>query len=575
MATYFIHPGRGSDDADGLTQGAAWKGFGPLGQTALGPGDRVEVIAPGPLDRTLHIRGQGAPDVPITIHLAPGRYDCHPARMERRLYNISNCNDGRLLEKAVAVLVEHASHVRIEGPGAKLICRGKMIELCVDHSHDVEVTGLTFDYHRPTVSEFTVESITADAADLRVHPDSTYELIDGQIRWIGEGWDYTTGLAQELILETDEVWRRADPLLGLRIEELSPNHLRAHGKHDMTAGRVFQLRNTFRDYCGVFFNRSEGITLRQVQLAYMHGMGVLGQFTKDITLEGVTVAPDESSGRTTAAWADCLHLSGCRGQVNVRDCVFNGAHDDAINIHGTYLRIIEQIGQRQVRVAFMHRQTFGFQAFDPGDSIEFVHADSLESFANGCVTAVEALSPYEQLLTLAEDVPTDWQPDDVIENVTWTPQVHISGCTARRIPSRGFLLTTRGTTIVEDCTFVRLRHGIQLELDARKWFESGPVQDMTMRDNRFVNGKGAAIRMTPDAAKPGPPINRNITITGNQFRLTDGHAAVEATRICGLKITNNTLLGDAADDVNQQFKTDGCEEVVVDGNRPMLEGRQA
>ena len=67
---------------------------------------------------------------------------------------------------------------------------------------------------------------------------------------------------------------------------------------------------------------------------------------------------------------DGLHVSGCRGRRLVKDCVFSGAHDDAINIHGTYLRVVERLPGRQVKARSMHPQTFGFLAFSPGDEIE-------------------------------------------------------------------------------------------------------------------------------------------------------------------------------------------------------------
>jgi len=48
--------------------------------------------------------------------------------------------------------------------------------------------------------------------DLQIHKDSHYKIDNGQITWEGEGWTYKTGLAQELDLRSNEVWRRRDPL---------------------------------------------------------------------------------------------------------------------------------------------------------------------------------------------------------------------------------------------------------------------------------------------------------------------------------------------------------------------------
>jgi len=63
------------------------------------------------------------------------------------------------------------------------------------------------------------------------------------------------------------------------------------------------------------------------------------------------------------------------------------AHDDAINVHGTHLRIVERLVGRKVKVRFMHPQTFGFMAFNSGDEIEFVRSDSLATYGANRVSA--------------------------------------------------------------------------------------------------------------------------------------------------------------------------------------------
>ena len=566
MTDYHIHPRTGDDQDDGLTPQTPWKGFGPLATLHLGPGDRVRVLEPGALDQTILLRGAGTASQPIHVQLAPGRYDLFPAHLTTRRYHISNCNDQPDGNKALAMFIDQARHVRIEGHGAKLICRGKMIELCIDQSESIHIAGLTFDYHRPTVSEWTVTATTDHTAELTVHSDSTYRIQDGKITWIGEGWEYDTGLAQQLIPETHEVWRRKDPLASMRMEEIAPHRLRAIGEHDMAAGHVFQLRNPFRDYCGVLFNQSKDITLEDVHFAFMHGMGVMGQFTQDITLRRVRIAPDPDSGRTTAAWADCTHFSGCRGTVVIEDCRFEGAHDDAANVHGIYLRIIDQPGPNQIKVAFIHRQTYGLQAFFRGDEIEFTRAATLEPFGAACVTTLQMLNPHELLLTLDRPAPP-WNENDVVENVTWTPRVRVTGCTALRIPTRGFLLTTRRPILVAANTFIALQHGIHISSDTQNWFESGCVRDLTISHNRFLNSKRAAIRIEPENTQPNASLHRHISIHDNHFRLVGDRAALQAKSVTALHFTNNQLVCESPGDVNSRLGFEDCKQVLVQANR--------
>jgi len=563
---YFVDPHRGSDSNSGTSGDAAWRSFARLEQQALGPGDRVE-IAPGEFKHRLTLTGSGTPEAPIEVHFEGGRYDVFPDDARREIFHISNCNDDASNPKAVGILIRQGKHIAISGTDAHIICRGKMIEICLDHAENVTVSGLSFDYHRPTVSEFTVVAATQAYADLQVHEDSAYAVEQGRIDWRGEGWTYGTGLAQELIPAMEQVWRRKDPLVGLRIEELGPFKLRAHGAHDMVEGRVFQLRNPFRDGCGVFIRRSRNIVLRDVDFHFMHGMGILCQFTENITLASVRIAPEEGRGRTSAAWADCAHFSGCGGKLSITDCLFCGAHDDAINVHGTYMRIVEQVSGSQIKVRFMHRQTYGFMAFNGGDEVDFIRCDTLTSFGSNRVTESVMLDPHELLLTLDAPVPSDWRENDVLENVTWTAEVEIRGCTTKRIPTRGFLLTTRKKVKVCENHFYRTHmSGINIEADASNWFESGCVRDMTIRDNRFEACGGESILITPRHTVPHPGVHQDIRITGNTFILPKNGIAVKASGVKGLVVSGNRIELAAALHLSNAIVLNDCETVSVEKN---------
>jgi len=564
--TYYIDPAQGSDDRSGTGRTQAWRTFGPVNQLYLGPGDRVEIMAPGSFDQTLMLTGEGTALAPVEIRFAPGRYDLFPARALTRRYQISNTNGDPDTGKAIGILLDGARHVKLSGPGAVLFYRGKMIEVCIDGCQDIMISDLQFDYHRPTVSEFRVATVRDAYVEMQVHPDSHYTLDSGQITWQGEGWSYQTGLAQELDLRTNEVWRRRDPLQGLTLEQIKPFLLRARGKHDMKPQHVYQIRNTRRDCAGVFTRRSRNITWKDVQFRFLHGMGLVNQFSENLTFDRVTIAPDEKSGRSTAAWADCIQVSGCRGKLLVKGCVFSGAHDDAINIHGTHLRVIECLSDRQIKLRFMHAQTFGFMAFNPGDDIEFVAWDSLRPYASNRVTAAELVNPKEMLLTLERPVPQVFKEKDVVENVTWTPEVEIRGCTVTRIPTRGFLITTRRKVLVQDNVFNRTHmSAILLEDDARGWFESGCVRDMTITGNRFVRCAEPVIHINPQNSVPNDAVHQNIQIEGNEFVLRST-TSVKAQSTRGLRVTGNTIRSEKGASDESSIKIRDCSEVKIENN---------
>ncbi|WP_146209174.1 right-handed parallel beta-helix repeat-containing protein [Coraliomargarita sinensis] len=563
---YYIHPNDGSDARSGLATEEAWRSFAPLNRQELKPGDRVHILAPGHFDQSLRISGSGSRAAPIEVHFAPGRYDFFPENALRRTFNISNTNADPEGEKAIGIFLEQARHVRIHGHGARIVFRGKMIEVCIDRSEDITISDLKFDYHRPTVSEYRVTENDGDHLEIKVHRDSQYEIRDGRLVWIGEGWEKTGNLTQELDPETDVVRRTRKSLQNLQIEEIEPFHLRARGKSDLKAGHIYQVRDTFRDYAAVFTRRSKDIVWKDIHFHFLHGMGLVSQFSENLTFDNVVIAPDPKSGRTTAAWADGIHVSGCRGKVQIKDCSFSGMHDDPINIHGTHLRVVERISDNQIRVRFMHKQTFGFMAFNPGDDITFVRWDSLETYAPNTVEEAELLNPKEMRLTLAQPVPESLREKDVVENVTWTPEVLITGCEVRRTPTRGFLLTTRRKAVIENNKFYRTwMSAILLENDASGWYESGAIRDLTIRGNEFFYCREPVIHINPRNSIENDSVHRNIRIEGNRFWLSD-KVAIEARSTKGLTIAGNRFYADQTLDPKEAIRIEDCADVTIRRN---------
>lgn len=565
---YFIDPVDGDDSNSGLAKDQPWKSFHRINRLHLAPGDRVEAIRPGGFDHTFAPAGRGSAENPIEIRFAPGRYDFDPLNAFREAYQISNTNAEPEGRKAVGILLQGARHFRVSGTEAVIFARGKMIHVCIDESEDITIEGLAFDYHRPTVSEFMVTAVGEDHADFTIHKDSSYLIENEAIIWQGEGWKETKGLAQELDPETGRVHRLRDPLAGLRMVETKPFHIRAHGGHRLKSGRIYQIRNPHRDCCGAFTRNSRNVAWKNVHFRFMHGMGIVSQFSENLTFDGVTIAPDPASGRTTAAWADCIQASGCRGKVLVKDCVFSGAHDDAINIHGTHLRVIEtHPDRREIKVRFMHPQTFGFLAFLPGDEVEFVRWDSLATYAPNRVADSKLPDPLTMTLRLENPLPDDLRENDVLENVTWTPEVEIRGCGVSRIPTRGFLITTRRPVLVEDNDFHATHmSAILIENDAAGWFESGCVRDMLIRNNRFHHCGEPVIHINPRNSVPNAAVHRNIRIEDNLFHLR-GRIAIGAKSSSGLRITGNQFHAAQPIESDDWLKTSDCADVLVEGNR--------
>ena len=570
--SFYINPNSGKDSNTGLSSNKAWQSFAPLNKLSLDKGCRIEILEPGELNESLHLKAIGTKEAPVVINFAPGSYNFFTKNAVKRKFHISNTNDAPDSVKAICIYLDCCKNIRLEGNGAELVIRGKAMEMAIDHSENIEISGFSFDYKRPTVSEIEIIKVDDRYAEARVHPDSNYKVENGQLIWIGEGWQHKAQNYWQRFDSNQETLMRYDlPVQKLCFTELKPNVLRIDFKDNpgFEEGLIFQNRDTFREYCGVFTNCSKNIFWRNIDVWFMHGMGFVSQFTENIFFENLKVQPRPESGRTCAAWADILHFSACKGDLNIKDCILSAANDDAINVHGTHVRITDILSPTQIKVQFVHPQTFGFMPFEVGDDLEFIRSATLLPYGTNKVTAITELCPKTYKLELETSIPEVVKLNDVVENSSWTANLHVSGTEVKHIPTRGFLITTRGKVLIENNHFHKTNmSGILIANDANYWFESGYVRDVTIRNNTFEQCGEPVIKIHPEVLEfdENNQVHKNIRILNNRVTLRNKDL-VRAQSTSNLMIENNKIFTIKPLDFIDICSIQSCKEVNLKNNQ--------
>lgn len=510
----------------------------------------------------------------VTIELQNANYNLYRESSSQKLYHISNTTsetDNPDQTKHIGLWLKGLKNVTIDGRGARLITHGEMTSLVVDQCENIKFKNFTITAADPTVPELTVTEVGSHHMTVRIHPQSNYIIENGQFSFVGDNWKLSKGIAQIYDPQKDITWRSWSPLSDLRrVVELEPNLLRF--VYDTTPqaipGMIFQMRDGFRDQACGLIQYSKNITMEQVHLAFLGNFGLVGQMSENITFRNLTFEPEAGSGRTCAGFADFVQISGCKGQILIENSRFSGAHDDPINIHGTHLAVTEILSPSKLVVRYMHPQTYGFQSFLPHDQIEFIDPNSLMPVASFKVKNAEMRSEREIILTLDKEVPQKIRDIQklVVENVTYTPEVIIRNNYFSRIPTRGLLVSTRRKVLIEDNTFFRMQmSGILIADDARSWFESGMVRDVTIKNNNFIECNTPVILISPENNRNEGYVHRNISIINNRFQLIRNDA-ISAKSVDGLSIVNNLFLVDEVTNVENLIKTQECNGVLIEGN---------
>lgn len=485
------------------------------------------------------------------INLSAGaEYNVYRTSATEALRFISNTTSERENPdntKHIALYFHNTEGITFNGNGASIVTHGELTAFAVEQCRDITLENFILDAADPSVPEFTVVAATPRSVRVRVTEPSRYEITpDSTFFWVGEGWRFTDGLAQVYLPGRKMTLRHANPIArGTRAVEIKPGvvDLFYDEEKPFKVGEVYQMRHTIRnEVCG-FINESTDITLTDIDFRFVGNFGVVSQNSSGITIADCRMAPAPDGRRTCAGFADFLQFSGCRGHIEIANCYFAGAHDDAINVHGTHLRIMEQPQPDRLRVRYMHDQTRGFNSFYPGDTIETVNVHTLTGTFAGRVTGSERLDDYEWLLTLDRDVePLDLDGGYAVENISATPSLRVAGCYFTLVPTRGILVTTRRKVEIVDNLFENIpMPAIYVSDDARGWYESGPVRDMTVNGNKFIGCSAPVIQVNPENDSDGGAVHSGIRITGNEFVGCGQGDAVSLRGAADITVENNTI----------------------------------
>jgi len=511
---------------------------------------------------------------PVEIVFSKGTYQLFPEHAETRELYVSNTvgADQRYRDKKIGLLVEDMHDVTIDGRGAKLMYHGLQTAFAAIRSTNVTFTNFSFDYAAPKVVDATVAStgVTEGRAwcILAIPAGSPYRVDGTHITWLGgtspaTGQPYWSGVdALEYTQIHDPAaqltWRADNPLFEdvAAVTDLGERQIRIDyttATPPSDTGLVYQMRLIEREEPGAFIWESKNVTMRSMSAHYLQEFGVLAQFSEDITIDEVNFAPDPESGRTTSSFADHVNLSGVGGKVIITGNVFDGPHDDPINIHGSYVEVVAKPGPDTLTLAYIHPQTAGFPQFYPGNEVLFVDKGTLVPLPGGpaIVTAVDGPSGMDHTkplttmtVTFSRPVPAEIQIDGTVaENITYTPTVVISDNVFRNVPTRGVLVTTPKPVLIAGNRFDGMTMAsIYISADAVYWYESSAVKDVTIRENSFTRPSGPVILVEPtnQIVDPANPVHHKIAVEGNTFDVGDV-TVIDAKSVGGFTFTGNSV----------------------------------
>lgn len=509
---------------------------------------------------------------PAQLLFEAGEYDFYPDSANVREYYISNHDQDN--PKRVAVVLEGVKNLTLKGGGngkegtrTDFYMNGRMLPVAMVGCENCTLDMIGVDTRVPQITQ--VEILENDTEKglmtYRIAPYANYKVVDNRLVVYGCNWELTPSWGIAFDGETRHiVYRTSDIGVGTHsVEEIAPRVIRAHWNDArLKPGTVVAMRSYARPTPGIFVSQCKNTVLKNTVVYYAEGMGLLAQMSENITLDGFQVAC-RNNERYFTTQADATHFSGCKGKIVSVNGLYEGMMDDAINVHGTYLRVVQRLDDNTLVGRYMHGQAYGFYWGGAGDSVQFVRSDVMEITEGNRIVEI---APYdkEQLAGCKEfkikfenPLPADIANGTYgIENLEWTPEVVFSNNVIRNNRARGALFSTPKKTLVE-YNFFDHTSGTAILLcgDCNGWFETGACRDVVIRNNRFLNALTNMFQFTNGVISIYPEIpnlaaqtkyfhggnGKGVVIEHNVFETFDA-PLVYAKSLDGLVFRNNKVV---------------------------------
>lgn len=501
----------------------------------------------------------------ITIVLPPGRYDFYPEGAAQKEYFISNHDQDN--PKLVGLPFENMKNIVFDGQGSELIFHGRMLPVSLVNSENCTLKNFSIDFENPQITQAKVleNDTVANVITYELAPWVTYKITDSTLVSYGEGWEQTPIYCiafepdtRRLVFNTSDV-----PVKTKGVAEAAPRQIRAENWHNpkLLPGTVMAMRTWARPAPGIFMSYDTNTTLDNIQVHYAEGMGLLAQMSENITLNKFSVClRGDSDPRYFTTQADATHFSGCKGKIISVGGLYEGMMDDAINVHGTYLKIQKRVDDKTLVGEYMHSQSYGFEWGFPGDAVQFIDSKTMEIIGNqNKVASIKAIDKpsahgakqFEIVFEESIDPAISEAGTFGIENLEWTPEVYFADNVIRNNRARGSLFSTPKKTVVEKNIFDHTSGtAILLCGDCNGWFETGACHDVLIRDNKFINSLTNMFQFTnavisiypeiPDLKDQKKYFHSGIVIENNEFETFDA-PILYAKSVDGLVFRNNVI----------------------------------
>lgn len=433
----------------------------------------------------------------------------------------------------VFTFIENKKNITIDFCGATLVMHGRIQPFLIDACENIRIKNCNVTYDRPPYTEALIVETTPEYARLRLNENCPCYVEDGRFVPYSDTWENhqlnqrgcfyqvfdsetRNGCGKHLGIMGNSVELNPDwPFhpVPFTVEQDGEEYLLKGAIPDFyKPGRVLIITHEGRFLSSVFLIDCKNICLENYRIISGWGMGIYSYRTEHITLDRFRLTYDEKSPCIIANAADAVHTFGTSGKFEIRNSIFEGMIDDAINIHANF-RTVNHVCENVIYTDLASCEQQASELYRVGDEIAVYRGKTMEEVARYTLCKIETVDKLVKKFTVDRLV-ENHQAGDLIECITANCEVTMENCVFGKANTH-LRFQSRGAIVMRNC---ETELPVDLTGDASYWFESGPVTDLTIENCKFI-GDQAKIRIKSEIfpTEKEPYYHRNLKVLNNAF----------------------------------------------------------
>lgn len=481
------------------------------------------------------------------IHFEKGEYHFFKEGTKKEFFAISN---NASCDKYMVFPILNKKNLIIDGHGSTFVFHDITFPFMISKSQNITIRNIIIDTAKSPLVKFFIRGVSEDGFYMDFDcNESPFYVKDGSLFFERER---TTVSGKDELFSLHEVGCHnvqyfatgdctADmsnlpaPLMKCNVFE-TPSGVYAKYRSDSPS--VCKYENQLvsiivdgkRDVDVICLDRSQNIKIENIKVARGIGMGIIGQLSTDIVIDGFCTDVEYHEAECQTLTADALHFVNCDGLLEIKNCVISDIMDDAVNVHGMYT-VLSDYSDDTLALSVMHQGQRFFNPYREGDRLEIINDLTFEVMAELIAISSEFKTDSDRELIIKgrfvygkENLKSGFW----VENPDRMPSLYMHHNNFSNFPH--IRISGAGKMLVENNRISDCRTALLCKDLAKYWYESGRIKHLVFRNNILEDcnswGSNAFIIIGVEGIDDdkAPKIHETIKIIGNKFSKISDYA---------------------------------------------------